>query len=191
MVTSVTRDDLPDGGASHFASTIEAVRAILPEAGVEVLVPDFKGSQEAIKKVIQAKPTVFNHNVETVPRLYRLVRPEANYKRSLEVLKIAKDIDDSIIIKSGLIVGLGEEQEEILKVMEDLVNVGCDLLTIGQYLSPSKKHIPVQKFWEQEEFDKLANIGREIGFKEVLSGFFVRSSYKAKDIAEKSRLSLF
>jgi len=182
VVTSVTRDDLHDGGATHFAKTIHSLRKILPDATVEVLVPDFGGLAEAIEVVIRAKPTVFNHNLETVPRLYPSVRPQADYRVSLQILSKTKELDSTIITKSGLMLGLGESREEVLETMQDLRQVNCDVLTLGQYLRPSPNHFPVARFLEPREFDELRIKGIEMGFHSVVSGPFVRSSYRAQDV---------
>jgi lipoic acid synthetase len=182
VVTSVTRDDLPDGGARHFALTISAIRAVNPHATVEVLVPDFAGSTQAITVTSAAKPDIFNHNLETVPRLYRKVRPRASYHRSLGILKAVKTLDRDILTKSGMMLGLGESVEELLAVMLDLRRVGCDLLTLGQYLSPSGDHLPVARFVAPEEFARLAAKGKEMGFRGVAAGPFVRSSYRAEEL---------
>lgn len=184
VVTSVTRDDLPDGGAEHFSKTITAIREVLPDSKVEVLVPDFKGSFDAIRKVVKSHPTVFNHNMETVPRLYPLTRHGADYYRSLNVLGFAKDFDSDIVTKSGLMLGLGETREDVLRSMKDLRNVGCDVLTLGQYISPSDRHFPEERFLHPEEFKELESIGKEMGFPEVASGPFVRSSYHAGRLLE-------
>jgi len=178
VITSVTRDDLPDGGSEHFAKTIAAIRAA-SDASIEVLVPDFRGSEEDIKRVIAARPDVFNHNVETVPRLYPTVRPQADYQRSLEVLRRAKELNPDIITKSGLMVGLGETREELLDVLRALRAARCDLLTIGQYLRPSKAHLLIARFVTPEEFEQMAGDARAMGFRGVASAPFVRSSYKA------------
>jgi len=185
VITSVDRDDLKDGGASHFAKVIQKVREYNPDVKIEVLIPDFKGSIEALKIVIDAKPDVINHNIETVPSLYKKVRPQGNYQRSLELLKNIKDINDTIITKSGLMVGLGEDKEEIIQVMKDLRNVNCDILTIGQYLQPSKNHLPVSRYLSDEEFEEFRYIGEKLGFKEIYSGKLVRSSYHAGEIYKK------
>jgi lipoic acid synthetase len=179
VVTSVTRDDLPDGGASHFAKAINAIHLYDPRIDVEVLIPDFKGSLAALQVVIDASPTVLNHNVETVPRLYPEVRPEADYLRSIKLLKRAKDIENSLLTKSGLMLGLGESKEEIIGVMEDLREVNCELLTIGQYLQPSPKHHKVVRFVPPPEFEEYKEIGEKMGFKAVASAPFVRSSFHA------------
>jgi len=185
VITSVTRDDLPDGGASHFAAVIKAIRDKLPQACVEVLTPDFKGQEEALALVVQARPDIFNHNVETVPRLYPKVRPQANYRRSLEVLRKIKEMDPGIYTKSGFMVGLGETREEILEVMADLRAVGCDILTIGQYLQPSPRHLEVEEYVTPATFDWYAHKGEEMGFLHVASGPFIRSSYLADEVMAK------
>ncbi len=174
VITSVTRDDLPDGGAAHFAHTITLLRQ-RSGATVEVLVPDFRGSEEAIRTVVEAGPQVINHNVETVPRLYSTVRPGASYERSLELLYTAKQLDPQMVTKSGLMLGLGESREEALEVMADLREAECDLLTIGQYLQPSAGHHPVVRFVTPEEFSDYALAGAEMGFAGVASAPLVRS----------------
>ncbi|HDS00837.1 MAG TPA: lipoyl synthase [candidate division Zixibacteria bacterium] len=179
VVTSVTRDDLPDGGASLFADTIEAVRAVNRGCRVEVLIPDFRGNFEALKTVLDAKPDVLNHNIETIERLYPAVRKGADYKRSLELISRVRSYSPGIPTKSGLMVGLGEMFDEIRKALEDLHQAGCRLLTIGQYLSPSKKHHPVIAYYSPEEFDELKKMALEIGFDGVVSGPLIRSSYRA------------
>lgn len=179
VVTSVTRDDIPDGGADTYAKTVSAIRRHNPESTIEVLIPDFQGAREALTLVIRAMPEVINHNIETVPRLYRVVRPGAVYRRSLTLLEQVKKTKPAIITKSGLMVGLGEEYEEIIDVMKDLRGVRCEILTIGQYLSPSKKHLPVCRFYHPDEFDNLKTVGRELGFMYVEAGPLVRSSYHA------------
>lgn len=185
VVTSVTRDDLPDGGAQHFSKTITAIREGLPDSKVEVLVPDFKGSLDAVRNVVKSRPTVFNHNMETVSRLYSLLRPGADYRRSLGVLGFTKEFDNSIVTKSGLMLGLGETREEVLRSMKDLRNIGCDVLTMGQYISPSDRHFPEERFLHPEEFKELESIGKEMGFLDVTSGPFVRSSYHAGRLLER------
>jgi len=179
VITSVTRDDLEDGGASHFAEVIKKIRESNLECKVEVLVPDFKGDLESLKIVLTEKPFVLNHNLETVKRLYPLVRKGADYQRSLSLLRASKDYDSSILTKSGIIIGMGEEWEEIIELMQDLKDIKCDLLTIGQYLSPSDKHLPVVKYYPPEDFEKLRKIGEKMGFMRVESGPLVRSSYHA------------
>jgi len=180
VITSVNRDELKDGGAEIFRRTILAIRERTPHVTVEVLIPDFKGSREALAAVMSAKPDVLNHNVETVPRLYRRVRPQAKYHRSLQILEWAKEMDPDVLTKSGLMVGLGEEYEEVLQVMRDLVDVGCDILTVGQYLQPTRDHLPVERYWTPEEFAALRRDGLRIGFRHVESGPLVRSSYHAE-----------
>lgn len=182
VVTSVTRDDLPDGGAEHFAETIIEIKKQLPKSTVEVLVPDFKGSWEALQRVIDAQPVVINHNIETVNRLYRLVRPKAVYKRSLELLRQVKIRDKNIISKSGIMVGLGEEEEEIIQAMKDLREVDGDILTIGQYLRPSPLHLRVQNYIHPDKFEEYQKTGMSLGFKYVASAPLVRSSYHAGEI---------
>lgn len=185
VITSVTRDDLPDGGAQHFVETIEAVRANCPDAAVEVLTPDFIGKDGALERVAAAAPEVFNHNTETVPRLYRKVRgPKSDYRWTLELLKRVKQINLEIKTKSGLMLGLGEERAEILDVLADLLDVGCDLLTLGQYLQPGEKYLPVVRYVPPEEFDELGAAARQMGFAQVASGPFVRSSYHAREMVE-------
>lgn len=185
VVTSVTRDDLEDGGASFFADTIKEIKKLNNETLVEVLIPDLQGDFEALKTVLDAKPDVLNHNMETVPSLYKKVRPEAIYERSLELIKRAKEYAPNIPTKSGLMVGLGETREELEKTFQDLVDHGCDALTIGQYLQPSKEHLEVEKFVTPEEFEELRELALQKGFVEVASGPFVRSSYKAAGLFEK------
>ncbi len=188
VVTSVTRDDLPDGGANHFAQTITAIRQVNLNATVEVLIPDFRGSEEAIKVVVRARPDIINHNLETVPRLYKKVRLEADYERSLKVLKAAKEWDRNTFTKSGIMLGLGETEKELFKVMEDLRQVECDFLTLGQYLRPSEAHLPVVRFIHPQEFQDIATKGREMGFRGIASGPFVRSSYRADELLEQGAL---
>jgi len=188
VVTSVTRDDLPDGGAAHFAETIRAIRESIPGALVEVLVPDFEGSADSIRTVVEARPDVLNHNIETVPRLYPEVRPQAVYERSLDLLRRVREIAPGIPTKSGLMLGLGEKDEEVLGTLRDLRAADCAILTIGQYLQPSKKHLPVARFVPPEEFEKLRELALEMGFAEVASGPFVRSSYHAGDLYQAAGL---
>ena len=182
VVTSVTRDDLPDGGAGSFARTIAAIRKKIPDARVEVLIPDFMGSASALQTVIKAQPDVLNHNIETVPRLYSMVRPEADYQRSLDLIRRVKDYDAAIPAKSGLMLGFGENPEEIKQTLEDLLRANCRILTLGQYLQPSKNHLAVQRYIPPEEFEKLRETAIDMGFSEVASGPFVRSSYHAKKL---------
>ena len=180
VVTSVTRDDLPDGGAGSFAGTIAAIRQKIPDARVEVLIPDFVGSASALQTVINARPDVLNHNIETVPRLYSMVRPEADYQRSLDLIRRVKDYDAAIPVKSGLMLGFGEDPEEIKETLEDLLRANCRILTLGQYLQPSKNHLAVKRYIPPEEFEKWRETAIDMGFSEVASGPFVRSSYHAK-----------
>jgi lipoic acid synthetase len=179
VVTSVTRDDLPDGGAGHFAATIRAIRGRCPSATIEVLIPDFGGSQADLQTVLEARPDVLNHNVETVPRLFPTVRPQGDYVRSLELLSRAKEGLPGGFTKSGLMVGIGETEEEVTGVMRDLRAVGCDIFTVGQYLRPSKAHLEVEKYYRPEAFDRMKTEGEAMGFLLVASGPFVRSSYNA------------
>ena len=181
VITSVTRDDLPDGGASQFAQTINAIHEYDSNIPVEVLIPDFKGSTSALQTVMNASPAVLTHNVETMPRLYPEVRPEANYQRSLELLEKARLLNGNFITKSGLMLGLGETRGEVIEVMTDLREAGCDLLTIGQYLQPSLSHHKVVKYIPPEEFQEYQNIGEKIGFTAVISGPLVRSSFHAAE----------
>lgn len=180
VITSVTRDDLPDGGASHFARCVRTLKDNLPGIKVEVLVPDFRGRRESLEMVLEQAPDVLNHNVETVPRLYSRVRIGSSYERSLRVLEMSKEIAPHIPTKSALIVGFGESKEEIFKVMEDLRSVDCDFLTIGQYYAPSLKHHPVVKYYSPEEFEELKDVAYSMGFRFVASGANVRSSYMAE-----------
>lgn len=185
VVTSVTRDDLPDGGAEHFVRTIEEIHKALPESVIEVLTPDFKGVVESIEAIVKAKPDIFNHNVETIPRLYPKVRPKASYKRSLEVLGKVKELDANIFTKSGLMLGLGESKDEVLAVMEDLRKVGCAILTIGQYMQPSEEHLPVEEFIHPQVFEEYGKKGEEMGFLYVASAPLVRSSFHAADFSQR------
>ena len=185
VVTSVTRDDLVDGGARHFFRTIEAVRHLLPDCSVEALIPGFQGSLHSISQVVAAAPTVLNHNLETVPRLYPSIRFGADYYRSLRLLKAVKEFEKKMITKSGLMLGLGEERHEIVQTMADLLDVGCDMLTLGQYIRPSSEHAPERRFLHPEEFEDLQSTGRDMGFSAVVAGPFVRSSYHAEHFAKK------
>ncbi|HXD88719.1 MAG TPA: lipoyl synthase [Urbifossiella sp.] len=183
VITSVTRDDLPDGGAAHFAACIRAVRRRLPESAVEVLTPDFLGDPAAIDAVIAAEPDVFNHNIETVPRLYRVARGRAEYRRSLELLDRVKKANPRIVAKAGLMLGVGETIDELFDVLADLRSIRCDVLTLGQYLAPTlKQSMPVARYVPPEEFDDLARKARLLGFKQVAAGPFVRSSYHAEEM---------
>jgi lipoic acid synthetase len=188
VVTSVTRDDLVDGGADHFAETIFQIRKTMdPETCVEVLIPDFKGRKESLETVLAMKPTVLNHNIETVPSLYPKIRPEAEYERSLELFRNAVEIDPSIPVKSGIMAGLGETFSELYTTMQDLYDYGCRILTLGQYLQPTRRHLPVKKYYTPEEFTELEHAALEIGFARVASGPLVRSSYKAHALADTSK----
>jgi lipoyl synthase len=182
VITSVTRDDLSDGGAYHFARTIQAIREMDQGIKVEVLIPDFKGDWRSLGQVLQAGPDVLNHNIETVRRLYPEVRPQADYERSLHLLKRSKESHPHIRTKSGFMLGLGESREEVLGLLQDLREARCDFLTIGQYLQPHPNRLPVMKYIEPEEFDAYRKIGEEIGFKMVFSGPFVRSSFHASEM---------
>ncbi|GAB6178706.1 lipoyl synthase [Desulfotomaculum defluvii] len=181
VITSVTRDDLPDGGSGHFAEVIKKLRAT--DVIVEVLIPDFQGDRQSLATVLNAKPHILNHNIETVPRLYSTVRPKANYARSLELLKNSKELDASIFTKSGIMVGLGEQEEEVINVLRDLRDVDCDLLTIGQYLAPSAKHHEVVEYIHPDLFKKYKDAAYKMGFKYVASDPLVRSSYHAADVS--------
>ena len=181
VVTSVNRDDRKDGGAELFKMTIEAIRERVPGCKVEVLVPDFQGSHDAMKIVMNAKPDVLNHNTETVPRLYRQVRLGARYERSLEMLRYAKELSPATPVKSGLMLGLGELIEEVLQVMRDLHAHNVDILTLGQYMRPSPKHLPIVRYVAPAEFDELRRAGKEMGFSHVEAGPLVRSSYHADE----------
>ena len=187
VITSVTRDDLDDGGASHFARTVRLIHQRRPGILVEVLIPDFCGSFEALRVVAEARPEVINHNVETVPRLYPRVRAMADYRRSVRLLSRVKDLEPGIVTKSGLMLGLGETREEVVQVMKELREARCDLLTLGQYLPPSEQHYPLSRFVTPEEFSELAATGRELGFAEVASAPLVRSSFKAAELYAKAR----
>ena len=184
VVTSVNRDDLPDGGAPHFAATIRAIRERNPGCTVEVLIPDFQGNAAALETVLAAEPEILNHNVETVPRLYRRVRPDAKYAQSLELLARARDFRDrrrlEMRTKSGLMVGLGESMEELLGTLSDLHGSGCDIATVGQYLQPYERRLPVERYYTPEEFESIRERGEAMGFQRVESGPLVRSSYHAR-----------
>jgi len=184
VLTSVNRDELPNGGAHIFANTIREIRQRLPHCTIEVLIPDFKGNRAALKEVMDARPEILNHNTETVPRLYRTVRPQANYRQTLNVLSNAKILDPGTISKSGIMVGLGETKEEVLAVMRDLREHQLDILTIGQYLRPSPLHLPVYRYVHPSEFQEFHDIGLELGFRWVESGPLVRSSYHAEGQAQ-------
>ncbi|MDX1413497.1 MAG: lipoyl synthase [Candidatus Promineifilaceae bacterium] len=180
VITSVNRDERKDGGAPIFAQCIQRIREEQPGCSIEVLIPDFKGSAEALQIVMDARPEILNHNVETVPRLFRQVQPQDHYEWAMATLGNARRMDEEVLTKSGIMVGLGEEWTEIIAVMEDLIKLRLDILTIGQYLQPSKKHLPIARYYTPIEFEELQRIGYEMGFKWVESGPFVRSSYKAE-----------
>ena len=186
VVTSVTRDDLPDGGARQFAATIRALHAELPDAAVEVLTPDFRGNREAIRMVVEAKPDYYNHNVETVPRLYDFVRPGSRFERSLSVLREAKRLDPEIVTKSGFMLGLGERRGEVIEVMQRLLETRCEILTIGQYLQPKREKLDVVEYVHPSVFDDYREIGERLGFRAVFSGPFVRSSYMAEELSSRA-----
>lgn len=188
VITSVTRDDLPDGGAGHFAATVQMIRKHCPGVRVEVLVPDFRGSLAALQAICDTRPDVFNHNVETVKRLYPIARPQARYRRSLGILEYAAK--QGLVVKSGIMLGLGETEQEILATITDLRRTGCSFLTLGQYLAPSKKHFPVARYVSPAEFEEWAEIARSEGFKEVAAGPLVRSSYRAGEMASSLRQPL-
>lgn len=188
VLTSVNRDDLLDQGANHFAATITALKDTIPNISVEVLTPDFQGHIDCLEIVLKAKPNIFNHNLETVPRLYKQVRPGSKYKRSLEVLANAKCIAPEIPTKSGIMLGLGETKEEIEEVLQDLRVHNCDIITLGQYLRPSLDQLPVEKYISLEDFEYWAERGKQIGFSKVHSGPLVRSSYHAAEFAEQLTL---
>ncbi|MBI3629628.1 MAG: lipoyl synthase [Candidatus Rokubacteria bacterium] len=180
VITSVDRDDLADGGAAHFAATIRAIRRERPGCQVEVLIPDFQGSAGALQTVIDARPDILNHNTETVPRLYKVARPGGRYRRTIELFRRARATDAGLLTKSGIIVGLGEERDELVATMRDLREVDVRILTLGQYLRPSPQHLPVARYYHPDEFGELAEIGRGLGFAHVEAGPLVRSSYHAK-----------
>lgn len=185
VITSVNRDDLADGGAGVFAECIAEARKHRPGCTVEVLIPDLEGNWDALAVIVKARPEVLNHNTETVPRLYRRVRPYADYQQTLNLLRTSKQLDAQMLTKSGLMVGLGETVTELLETMEDLRETDCDILTVGQYLSPSARHLPIQRYYTPEEFEELKEAGLEMGFRHVESGPLVRSSYHA---GEQARL---
>ncbi|MEH2013981.1 lipoyl synthase [Nostoc sp.] len=184
VITSVNRDDLLDGGASQFVACINAVRSVSPNTTIEVLIPDLCGNWNALELILQAAPEVLNHNTETVPRLYRRVRPQGNYDRTLELLQRSGQVSPSTYTKSGIMVGLGETDAEIRQVMQDLRTVDCDILTIGQYLQPSQKHLQVNEFIHPEQFAVWKTFGEEIGFLQVVSSPLTRSSYHAEQVRE-------
>ena len=187
VITSVTRDDLPDGGATHFAKTIDELHKEVPETSVEVLTPDFQGNEDALKTVILSKPDIFNHNLETVSRLYPIVRHKADYRRSLRVLSKAREFNPEIPTKSGIMLGLGEERSEVSEVMRDLRDVGCSILTVGQYLSPSKSHARIKKYVHPEVFLDIEREAKELGFLYAACSPFVRSSFNAAEAFVETR----
>jgi lipoic acid synthetase len=182
VITSVNRDDLPDGGAAQFVRCIEAVRRVSPQTTIEVLIPDLCGNWDALAQILAARPEVLNHNTETIPRLYRRVRPQGDYARTLELLRRSRKLAPSVYTKSGIMVGLGETDEEVRQVMQDLRSVDCDILTIGQYLQPSPKHLPLQAFVTPEQFDAWRVAGEAMGFLQVVSSPLTRSSYHAEQV---------
>ena len=190
VITSVDRDDLPNGGAELFAECIAAIRTRSPETSVEILIPDFKGSETALRIVVDAKPDILNHNLETIARLYRLARPGGRYPRALELLRRAKQMDPGMLTKSGVICGLGEEWDELLGAMQDLRTQGVDILTLGQYLRPSPGHLPIARYYSPDEFAELKRIGLAMGYRHVESGPLVRSSYHAWEQVERAMAAL-
>ena len=190
VITSVNRDDLPDGGSRHFAETVREVRKALPEARVEVLTPDFCGDLDAVARVLDAGPHVFNHNMETVPRLYPRVRPQADYRQSLGVLAFARKYAEGVLTKSGFMVGLGERADEVTALLHDLHAAGTQIATIGQYLQPTRRNLPVEEFVEPRQFDEWRDYGLRLGFQAVFSGPLVRSSYMADLVSEEAQRGL-
>ncbi len=189
VITSVNRDDLPDGGAYIFANCITRIREQSPDCRIELLIPDFGGSSSALRKVIDARPDVLNHNIESSRRIFPRVRPKGDYRLSLDLLAEVKEMDPGMVTKSGIIAGMGETRNEIVETMEDLRSVDCDLLTIGQYLRPSSKHWPIDRFYTPAEFDELRETGEKMGFKHVASGPLVRSSYHADEQHDAANLA--
>jgi lipoic acid synthetase len=185
VVTSVNRDDQADGGAAIFAAVIRRIRELSPVCSVEVLIPDFRGNETALRTVVDARPDILNHNMETVPRLYRDVRPGSRYDRSRELFARARQMAPALVTKSGIILGFGEERDELLQTMADLRTVDCDILTLGQYLRPSPRHLPIMKYYAPEEFAELKMIGETMGFRHVEAGPLVRSSYHARGQVEE------
>lgn len=186
VLTSVTRDDIKDGGASHFAKTVTMIKKNNPYSKIECLIPDLQGSKTGLKKILDAGIDVLNHNMETIKDNYKKIRPQADYRRSLDLLRNAKLIDPNINTKSGFMLGLGEVKKDIIALLEDLAAVRCDIVTIGQYLAPSDKNYPVKKYYRQEEFDEIKDLSKGLGFKAVFSGTFVRSSYHAGEILKEA-----
>ncbi len=189
VITSVDRDDLPNGGAEIFAAAIVEIRQRTPDTSVEVLIPDFKGSEEALRIVVQARPDILNHNLETIDRLYRLARPGGRYVRALELLRRAKELDPGMLTKSGIMCGLGEEWDELLPAMRDVRAQGVDILTLGQYLRPSSDHLPIARYYTPDEFAELRRLGLEMGYRHVEAGPLVRSSYHAWEQVERATAS--
>ncbi|MFY9167989.1 MAG: lipoyl synthase [Desulfomonilia bacterium] len=187
VITSVTRDDLPDQGAAAFAGTIRAIRKLLPGATVEVLIPDFSGRTDLIETVLRERPEVFNHNVETVGRLYGSIRPQASLKTSLAVLRTAREYSCDTVVKSGFMLGLGESKEEVAELLEALSRSGCEVVTMGQYLQPTAAQVPVSRYWSPEDFKRFSDIAKNAGIRYVISGPLVRSSYQAKEVLEEVR----
>jgi lipoic acid synthetase len=189
VITSVTRDDLPDGGAILFVKTIQLIHEISRDIQIEVLVPDFQGNKPSIKKIIAVQPDTMGHNIETVRRLYEGFRPEADYDLSLEVLRTIKQLNPKMITKSSLMLGLGEEKDEVIETMIDLRDSGCDILTLGQYLAPSILHYPIKEFVTPQQFERYKKIGLQLGFKAVAAGPLVRSSYQAQEVFQEAKES--
>ena len=185
VITSVDRDDLADGGAMIFAETVRQIRTLDVRVKVELLTPDFQGSLESVRTIVDARPDIFSHNIETVPRLYPAIRFKSGYRRSFDLLKAAKAMDSSLFVKTGIMLGLGEEKEEVVELMQDSVEAGVDILTIGQYLRPSMKHAEIKKYYHPDEFAQLGEVGRALGIRWVFSGPLVRSSYHAEDVFEE------
>jgi lipoic acid synthetase len=179
VITSVTRDELPDGGASQFAACVEAIRQKAPDCAIELLIPDLQGDEGALERVVASRPDVLAHNVETVPRLYPIVRPQAEFQRSLRLLCLVKVLDAGMLTKSGIMVGIGESWQEVIETMQRLREVDCNILTVGQYLAPSRRHLPVARYYTPEEFDMIRETGLQLGFDWIESGPLVRSSYHA------------
>jgi len=187
VITSVDRDDLPDGGARIFAWVIEEIRDRLPDCSIEVLTPDFQGMPDSIARVMAARPEIFNHNMETTRRLHRTARPGGRYDRSLDVLRIARGLDEDVLVKTGIMLGLGENGDDVREFMDDALEVGVQILTIGQYLRPSERHLPIDRYASPEEFAAWKKLGEEMGFLHVESGPLVRSSYHAREQVEELR----
>ena len=190
VITSVNRDELPDGGSHHWAETVRAVKNALPDARVEVLTPDFNGDMDAVARVLDAGPHVYNHNMETISRLYRRVRPQADYQQSLDVLSFARNYKPDVLIKSGAMVGLGETNDEVKQLLHDVRKAGVQVATIGQYLQPTRRNLPVKRYVTPTEFDEFRDFGLSVGFEIVFSGPFVRSSYMADLVEEQATGSL-